>query len=369
MNKAHILSPALSGAVSLIVLCIVLSVGLWPFHAPHNQVDWLRDRAGLHFGGRGSVVSADGLQANSSDSHGSSSLELWLQPDKADGTQNILSFYVERNQAATFSVRQYHDDLLLQNEVRGRFRSWRQENLEYSGVFFRGKPVFVTVTAGEQKTSVYVDGVLVGTSKTFPLSNESMKGRLVLANSAVDDDSWSGQVFGLAIYGRELTPAQIARHYCGWMENRKPLIVDGESPIAVYGFNERAGNVVHDHVGTAPSLLIPQHYFVLHPHFLQAPWDEFSFRWYYWKDVGINVVGFVPLGFFFYASLSRIRRRAAATILLGFTISLIIEISQAFLPTRESGTTDLLTNTLGTTLGTVLYRIAEKQFLGNRVDD
>ena len=112
-------------------------------------------------------------------------------------------------------------------------------------------------------------------------------------------------------------------------------------------------------------LLIPERFFVLHEQFLARPWDEYRPGWHYWKNVGINIAGFIPLGFFFCAYFSCFsclrggNGAVAKTIALGFMVSLTIEVLQAFLPTRDSGMTDLITNTLGTALGVMVFRWLE----------
>jgi glycopeptide antibiotics resistance protein len=92
-------------------------------------------------------------------------------------------------------------------------------------------------------------------------------------------------------------------------------------------------------------------------------WKPFRSRWDgwktrgYWFDMGVNVAGFIPFGFFFalwFSLTPGIARPRLTAILLGFAISLVIETLQYFLPTRDSSMTDLLNNTIGTAFGVVL---------------
>jgi hypothetical protein len=155
-----------------------------------------------------------------------------------------------------------------------------------------------------------------------------------------------------------LTAGEVSQHYATWTENRQADLAKSGGVLALYLFNEGSGSVVHSQVASAPDLLIPERFVIVHKWFLEPFWKEFRPGWSYSKDVGINVAGFIPLGFFFCSYLSlvgKIKHPSLVTIALGFIVSLTIEVLQAFLPTRDSGTTDLITNTFGTALGVILY--------------
>ena len=105
-------------------------------------------------------------------------------------------------------------------------------------------------------------------------------------------------------------------------------------------------------------LYIPEKYMVVNKIFMEPFWKEFNMSRSYWSAVLKNIVGFIPLGFCFYAyaSVLRIKRATLLTVFLGGVVSVTIEILQAYLPTRDSGTTDIITNTLGTWGGVLLYQ-------------
>jgi glycopeptide antibiotics resistance protein len=68
---------------------------------------------------------------------------------------------------------------------------------------------------------------------------------------------------------------------------------------------------------------------------------------------------FISVGFCFYAFLIAVRPTRQVelwTLVLGFVLCLTIEVLQIYLPTPDSGTTDLITNTPGTYLDVLRYR-------------
>jgi VanZ family protein len=350
-------------AVCVCVLLITLTAGLWPFHVPRNDVSWLTGENGIFLGKHGSLVSASPLSA-ADRTHASDfcSIEIWLKPNRIDaaGLGMILAFYSPASQRTTFALRQFQGGLVIEHE--SPYSVPKKTEIYVGEVFGGEQPALVTITSSGSGTATYVDGALRKTVPSFMLSSRDLTGQMVVGNSPSTSYSWSGQLKGLAIYDRELSPAQVSRGFEDWARGSylSTVQIDTtkiEGVVARYVFDEGKGRVVRNQLDPATNLLIPERFFVLNEQFLERPWDEYRPGWRYWKNVLVNIVGLVPLGFFFHAYFSaipKIRRASWLTIALGFAVSLTIEVLQSFLPTRDSGMTDLFTNTFGTALGVVL---------------
>ncbi len=348
MISAHL--PIL---VCLSILCGMLFAGLTPFHHPKNAVTWLANQKGLNFDRHGIVLSSVTFQMTTSDTAASSSLEIWVQPEHVQDSSVFLSFATPEDHEK-FLLRQYTSSLILTHKKEP---DHRVANVGVENVFRQSKPVFLTVTSDEQGTVVYINGALADKFPHFQLGKD-LTGQLVVGGSPVAPDGWRGQVLGLAIYRRNLTPAQVREHFETWTKNGRIEPSSDEQPIALYLFDEHSGSVIHNAVRSGVDLNVPQRYLLPYQRFLEPFWQEFGPGRTHLKDILVNIVGFMPLGFCFYAYWSLVRpvkHAAMMTMLVGFALSLTIEVLQSFLPTRNSGTMDLITNTLGTFLGLKLY--------------
>jgi hypothetical protein len=342
--------------VCVLLVLGILAAGLWPFHAPRNEVSWPGQGHGLRFGRHGSIVSPSQLKLDGVPPDHPCSVEIWLQPNRPDAAGTILAFYRPDTRAVPFALRQSLDDLLVQ--LPSRQGDPKKARVYAGHVFTRPRFVLLTISSGPAGTAIYADGSLVKKAPDFRFTTGDLSGRLVVGNSPSNTHTWSGQLREIAFFDRELSADDAARHFRN-LDKSEPSVAAGDNAAALlYRFDEGVGKVVHNlggREGSAADLLIPERFFVLHEQFLESPRSEFHGGWKYWKNVGINIVGFVPLGLFLYAYFSsrKNKRALVATIVLGFVVSLTIEVLQSFLPTRDSGTTDLITNTLGTAVGAI----------------
>ena len=342
----------------LLILCGILIAGLSPF-TPHlkNQVRWLDHQNGLYFGEYASILSSAPLHVDGPPD-GPCSVELWLQPGVIDDSNTILAFQTPET-PLQFGIRQNNQALMLTRQVSGVDSRVTKKLIYMNDVFRQDTPVLITVTAGAQGTAVYLNGLLARSDAGFGLTRHDLNGGIVVGNSPVVNDSWSGVLRGIGIYNQELTADQVRHDYDEWTRAGQPGNLEAKKAIAIYPFAERSGRVVHSQVPSAVNLEIPDYYLVLYPPFLQPFWKHWGWNWAFWKDGLVNVTGFMPLGFFFcaYLSLSRpVSRAILLTILIGCAISFVIEATQFYLPTRDSDSMDFINNTLGTAFGALLIR-------------
>ncbi|MBN9662369.1 MAG: VanZ family protein [Acidobacteria bacterium] len=346
----------------LCALCvgIILVAGLWPFHSPRNNVQWLEHGNGVQLRAPAVILSSGPIWTNSGATPTPCSLELWLQPAETSASSTILSLY---NPASPIrvSLRQSLSDLALQSESR---HSGPDDpiRLYVDRLFVGGRSTFITITSNPLRTAVYIDGKLAETRSRFPLLCPHPQPWIVAGTSPVAPDGWSGALRGLAFYPVDLSPREVAQHHAQWMSSGHPdFQPHGEKP-ALYLFQEHSGSLLHSVSGSGPDLRIPQNYQIVDK--LLLSWPN---RWN-WNDILLNWAGFIPLG----ACLCLLNRRSPVrallvTTLLGMALSLAIEILQIYLPTRDSDLTDVITNTLGTASGALLCQAAIVRSMFTRV--
>ncbi len=338
--------------ICIAALCTILTLGLWPFHSPANEVSWMGDHDGLRFGKYGTVMGSGFFQISSPLDTSETSLEIRLQPKRIWDSGTFLVFHKPGN-LFQFSLRQSQTDRLVRTVAQPDQDHARTAELYVGDVFHpKPRPVFITITSGAKGAWIYIDGVLSAASPEFPLSAGGFTGRLVLGDSAGQPDSWSGELLGLAIYRRQLTAAQVFHNYATWKQTGRPGLADDERNIALYLFDERSGDIARDKTRSGMDLYIPKRYKVMDKLLSSSFRSGLSSACLgvFWGSALKNIVGFIPFGFCFYAYLVAVlsvKRATLVTVALGAVVSLTIEILQGFLPTRDSGTTDIITNTLG----------------------
>jgi hypothetical protein len=225
-------------------------------------------------------------------------------------------------------------------------------------VFHAGKLVLLTVVSGQQGTVVYREGILVRQFTELRPPTVCF-GRFVVGDSPTADDTWQGELQGLAIYRSTLPAHQVMANYRSWTTAGRPAKNGPASEYALYFLSENDGNLIRDHGTSGVDLFIPETYVIAQPIFLGLPLRSYDGDWDDVQDIIINIAGFVPFGFTLSALLvlnTHLKRSDAIAALSGLAVSLTIEILQYYLPTRNSDLSDVLTNTLGTCVGVMLWR-------------
>jgi len=91
----------LTGLGCIAVLCVILSLGLWPFDIPENDVTWLADTNGRRFVKFGTVFSSGEVLPAATENQPIGTVEVWLQPGRIWEFGTFLDFYTPDDPSAS----------------------------------------------------------------------------------------------------------------------------------------------------------------------------------------------------------------------------------------------------------------------------
>lgn len=333
----------------------ILFAGLWPFElSPPNQVRWLRDRNGLRISSPGILYSQEKVTFDS----GSFSIEVLIEPALARtrGIGVLLEIFGDGD-SSQLSLGQWNSYLILRGPGRKKRRRKGYFEIGLESVFHEGIVRYLAITSGTEGVSIYVNGELMKFTPEYQFTGNSgsLNSYLILGNSSTGDNQWHGKILRLSLDDRMLTAKEVRASYLTQMGEGTSR-TRSEDPLYDYRFNEHEGSIVRNSNDKGGNLLVPDTFTVLRKQVLIPPWTNFKLNRSYLMDAVINLLGFLPLGFFLALYLASVKRSGKGTVYVvaavsGAAISLFIEIVQVFIPVRSSSSTDLIFNILGTIIG------------------
>jgi hypothetical protein len=374
INKLFNDNPKLLKLICFAVIFVILIAGLWPFNFfPSNKVKWLQDRSGVRVYGQGIILSSypGWNEQKLLFPDRAITVELWLHPrQETSNLPSILTLY-DGEIPDIFLIGQWRSHLVIRSrpaEPRDRKPGKLYQEIGLRNAFPKSQDVFITVTSNKWGSLIFMNGKL---AKSYPhhrlLAGASAGNiRLIIGNSPTGQGYWSGDILGIAVYNRALMPDEIVGNYLSWMQNDPYAIKKEKHLIGLYLFYEREGKTIHNIANSDDTLTIPDIFKPERRVVLSLPWrEEFQWNLSFIQDVTLNILGFIPFGFFICGLLLKETNRQRITVyivitIIGMGFSLAIELTQAYLPTRDSSLTDLVTNTVGTIVGAVLFPVSKK---------
>jgi len=353
----------------LLTLFSFISVGiviatLWPFDFhPPNGASWIPNRNGIHFSQpAGIAVSASPLLIPSASTKNSVTIELWLRSDEIWSSRTALAIY-NPSRGVPFLIRQWDGGLSISRDSLDSPGSAIGDKIYAKRIFQRGVPLLLTITSSPSGTLVYVNAAQKQSFPSYQIRAGDLSGQIILGTAPDSFAPWRGDIYFVALYASALSPEEIRLHF-DCLSRSSPASHGSDSLLAQYSFAESSGSVVSSSLRAAPNLQIPKTFFLPYKPILQSPLAHYEATKNYFYGAFLNIVGFVPFGILLCAYLANTRFARFAVLhsfLSGAAFSFIIELIQGYIPQRDSGFNDVITNSLGALLGAVLARSMQRK--------
>jgi hypothetical protein len=217
----------------------------------------------------------------------------------------------------------------------------------------------VSVVHDADGVGLYVDGEPISRDSraSWPAIGAPEPARLILGGTVTGQHAWRGSVRWTSLIDRALSAEEVKLA----LAERQQHPADGRADGALLDFDLRAGpgRRVPSGGSLDVDLRIPA---TFQPPVLRAlSWPDVL-----WPpsramaiDITVNLLGFMPFGFFAawlcHALGYRVRVALMLTLAGALLLSLTIELAQVWLPTRDSSLLDLVMNGLGAAAGAVAF--------------
>lgn len=341
------------------VLACLIHFGLRPYdYRRPNRVEWQEDGKGLRFRSVGLARLGHSWRWRGGKVAAPMALEVWLTlGGVSSGDGGVAIGLFDRRDPPPLLLAQWKDGLYLRTRnlaARGDDDP-DYRHLRFGPILPPGEEQFLAVSSGPDGTTVYVNGVpSPGGHSDYPLvpARRALRGRFVLANSERLDRGWQGSIRALALYRSFLSDADVARHHDEVARLGLSALADEAGLAALWSFEGEPVHRIPSQVAGAPILTIPALFVGTAPRFLEFRRGDLKVD----PDMILNFLGFLPLGVLLLLALRRWAGLGPSSALgmatiLGAGLSLGIEWTQLYLPSRVSAATDLALNTLGASLG------------------
>ena len=335
-------------------LLILLIAGLWPFtFNPKNNVHWIGDKPGISIKKESILYSeqlAPSLYKRLISSNGFT-VEIALRPDRTSTREPAFIIACGAvGRQYNFALAQQKNDLIFFLKTTSPPVGETVHTIRIGNILTASLRKHLLITCGNGITRLFINGSLVKQAETHgTFSNWDKTARIFVGNDDSGEHTWEGTLYTIAIYEQTPTPAT---------SPFEKIAPKANEALLYYNFHiSDNGRVIKNHGGQgfAQDLFIPEYFEVLGKTILSLPGGNFLFSMEFLIDVFMNILGFVPLSVMVFL---RIRlsggskhRAFYASIIAGFTISLLLEFMQTYLPLRSSSAVDLLNNTLGGVIG------------------
>ena len=182
----------------------------------------------------------------------------------------------------------------------------------------------------------------------------------MLGNGLDGKHGWWGEIHGLAVFDRTLNIGELERLQFKVADGGLASIIDAPGIVMLVPGSgndpQIADDLIAHRAGTNQAILIPDRFAAMGSVLRTLPLSPFPPDPATYPDLILNVLLFLPFGWVA-ASLSRQRTGLPAVlaglgiVIAGATLSLGLEAQQLLIPSRSPGTSDILTNTIGTLIG------------------